>query len=93
MPSKRSMRYAAISRRGSDCGWICSGLNAARAPDAKSMRSDSDEPPWLSLTFTTGDAPTGASSSASGAPNTVSTTGGATTSRARSSGTTVGAGV
>ena len=67
MPSQRSMRYAAISRRGSDCGWVCSGLNAARAPDAKSSRSDSDVPPWLSLTRVTADAASGASSTSSGA--------------------------
>ena len=83
------MRYAAISRRGSDWGWICIGLNAARAPDAKSRRSDSDEPPRLSLTRVTGEAASGASSSASAAPNTVSGARRAAASRERSSGTTV----
>src|SRR5215468_2033008 len=87
MPSNRSMRYAAISRRGSDWGWICIGLNAARAPDAKSRRSDSDEPPRLILTRVTGVTASGASSSASGAPNTVSGARRAA-SRDRSSGTT-----
>jgi hypothetical protein len=71
MPSRRSMRYAAISRRGSLCVCVCWGLNAAREPFAKSSRSDSDVPPWLSLRCVSGAAAIGASNRSSGASNTV----------------------
>src|SRR5262245_844337 len=71
MCRKRSIRYAAISRRGFDCGQICTGLNAARPPEAKSSRIDSELPPLLSRVPTTGASRNGAKSVSSSAGNTV----------------------
>ena len=48
----------------SNCGQVCSGLNEARPPPAKSRRNDRDVPPLFTFTRTSGP-PIGASNSSS----------------------------